>query len=72
MSLDRAGIAASMGSACTSGAMEPSHVLRAIGLSDEMAYGSLRVTIGRWTTEKQIDYFLEQLPQILKSLRICA
>ena len=70
MSLDMAGIAASMGSACTSGAMEPSHVLRAIGLSDELAFGSLRITLGRWTTYEDVDYFLEQLPEIIKRLRV--
>ncbi len=69
-SLDMMGIAASMGSACTSGAMEPSHVLRAIGLSDDLAFGSLRITIGRWTTSEEVDYFLEQLPGIVKRLRI--
>jgi len=69
MSLDMEGIAASMGSACTSGAMEPSHVLRAMGLSDELAYGSLRLSIGRWTTQEHIDYLLEQLPKIVKRLR---
>jgi len=70
MSLDMAHIACSMGSACTSGAMEPSHVLRAIGLSDELAYGSLRVTVGRFTKEEDIDYFLEQLPQAVSSIRV--
>lgn len=70
MSLDMNNICASMGSACTSGAMEPSHVLRAIGLSDELAYGALRVTIGRWTTENDIEYFLEQLPKVIGSLRV--
>jgi cysteine desulfurase len=69
MGLDQADIAVSMGSACTSGALEPSHVLRAIGLSDELAYGALRITLGRWTTGEQIDYFLDQLPGIVKSLR---
>ncbi len=70
MSLDLAGICCSMGSACTSGAMEPSHVLRALGLSDELAYGSLRITIGRWTTEKDINYLVQQLPQMVTTLRI--
>ncbi len=70
MSLDIANIAASMGSACSAGALQSSHVLQAIGLSDELAYGALRVTLGRWSTEEQVDYFLEQLPQIVKSLRI--
>lgn len=70
MSLDLAGMAASMGSACTSGALELSHVLRAIGLSDEAAYGALRITLGRWTTDGEIDYFLQKLPEIATSLRI--
>ena len=69
MSLDMVGIATSMGSACTSGALEPSYVLRAIGLSDELAFGSLRITIGRWTTQEQIDCFLNNLPQIVERLR---
>lgn len=70
MSLDMVNVSASMGSACASGALEPSHVLRAIGLSDELAYGALRITLGRWTTEEHVDYFLEQLPDIVTSLRI--
>lgn len=69
MSLDMIGISASMGSACSSGAMEPSHVLRAIGLSDELALGSLRITLGRWTTQEEIDYLLEKLLGIVASLR---
>jgi len=59
--LDLAGVAVSMGSACTWGQLEPSHVLKAMGLSDQMALGSLRVTTGRWTTDQDITYFLEQL-----------
>jgi len=59
--LDLAGVEVSMGSACTWGKLEPSHVLKAIGLTDSMALGSLRVTAGRWTTEQDITYFLEQL-----------
>ncbi len=59
--LDLAGVAVSMGSACTWGQLGPSHVLKAMGLSDEMALGSLRVTVGRWTTDEDITYFLEQL-----------
>jgi cysteine desulfurase len=59
--LDLAGVAVSMGSACTWGQLEPSHVLKAMGLTDSMALGSLRVTTGRWTTEQDIVYFLEQL-----------
>ena len=69
MSLDMAGICASMGSACKAGAMEPSRILLAIGLSDELAHGALRVTIGRWTTQAHVDYLLEQLPQMVKGLR---
>jgi len=61
IALDLAGIAVSMGSACTWGQLEPSHVLKAMGLTDPMALGSLRVTTGRWTTEQDINYFLEQL-----------
>lgn len=70
MALDMHKVFASMGSACTSGAMEPSHVLRAIGLSDDMAYGSLRISIGRWTTEDQVDFLMDQLVNLVASLRI--
>ncbi len=70
MSLDMIGMAASMGSACTSGALKPSHVLRAIGLPDDLAYGSLRVTIGRGTTSGHIDYLLDKLPGIIQRLRL--
>lgn len=70
MSLDMAGICASMGSACKAGAMEPSRILLAIGLSDELAHGALRVTIGRWTTQAHIDHLLEQLPIAVRNLRI--
>ncbi len=59
--LDMAGLACSIGSACTSGQLEPSHVLKAIGLSDRMALGSLRITIGRSTTQAHVEYFIEQL-----------
>jgi cysteine desulfurase len=69
MSLDMENMAASMGSACHSGAMEPSHVLMAIGLSEELAYGALRITIGRWTTQEHIDYLLEKLPGMIEGLR---
>jgi cysteine desulfurase len=64
-----AGICASSGSACTSGSLEPSHVLLAIGLSKELARGSLRLTIGKDNTEEDIDKVLEALPQIVKRLR---
>lgn len=69
MSLDMLGIASSMGSACTAGSLEPSHVLKAIGLSDALALAALRVSIGRWTTVEEIDYFLDQLPPIIERLR---
>ena len=69
LSLDMMGIACSTGSACTSTSLEPSHVLLAIGLSHEVAHGSLRVTMGRWTQEKDIDYLLECLPKVVEKLR---
>ena len=67
--LDLKGIAASTGSACSSIKLEPSHVLLAIGLKPEEAHGSLRISLGRWTTEKEINYFLKILPGIIKQLR---
>jgi cysteine desulfurase len=67
--LDRAGIAASSGSACTSGSLEPSHVLLAIGLPHEIAHGSLRLTLGERTTQDDVDYVLESLVPIVKRLR---
>lgn len=69
LNLDMAGICASSGSACTSGSLEPSHVLLAIGLPRELARGSLRLTIGKDNTEEDIDKVLEVLPQIVKRLR---
>lgn len=63
------GIAASTGSACTSAVMEPSHVLKAMGLSQEEAYSSLRFSLGRYTTEEQIDQAIEQIGSAVKSLR---
>jgi len=67
--LDLAGIAASTGSACSSAKLEPSHILLAIGLKPQEAHGSLRLTLGRWTTEKEINYVLKVLPEIIKNLR---
>ncbi len=67
--LDLAGIAASSGSACTSGSLDPSHVLLAIGLPHEVAHGSLRMTLGSDTTEAEIDRVLEVLPGIVADLR---
>ncbi|RBP68398.1 cysteine desulfurase [Alkalibaculum bacchi] len=69
LSLDLKGISASSGSACTSGSLDPSHVLLAIGLKHEIAHGSLRVSIGKYTTKEQMDYVLEQLPPIVQRLR---
>ncbi|MCX7828381.1 MAG: cysteine desulfurase NifS [Thermanaerothrix sp.] len=67
--LDFAGIGASSGSACTSGSLDPSHVLLAIGLSHETAHGSLRLTLGKDTTEDDVDYVIRTLPPIVKTLR---
>jgi cysteine desulfurase len=69
LNLDMLGIAASTGSACTSTSLEPSHVLLAIGLPHEIAHGSLRITLGRWTKKEDIDYLLEHLPKIVDKLR---
>jgi len=69
LNLDMLGVAASTGSACTSTSLEPSHVLLAIGLSHEIAHGSLRITMGRWTKEEDIDYLLTHLPGIVEKLR---
>jgi cysteine desulfurase len=67
--LDDAGICASTGSACTSGSLEPSHVLLAIGLPPEIAHGSLRLTLGQVNGEEDVDYVLEVLPGIVSRLR---
>ena len=67
--LDALGIAASSGSACTSGSLDPSHVLMAIGLPHEIAHGSLRLTINRENTEEQVDFILEKLPGLVQRLR---
>lgn len=69
LQLDLAGIAASTGSACSSAKLEPSHVLLAIGLKPEQAHGSLRISIGRQTTEEEINYFIKILPGIIEKLR---
>jgi len=69
LNLDMLGIAASTGSACTSSSLEPSHVLLAIGLSHDIAHGSLRITLGRWSKEEEVDYLLEHLPQVVEKLR---
>lgn len=67
--LDLKGVAASSGSACTSGSLDPSHVLLAMGISHEEANGSLRMTLSEFTTEEEIDYVLNELPPIVQRLR---
>jgi len=67
--LDMNGIAASSGSACTSGSLDPSHVLLALGLSHEVAHGSVRLTLSDETTEEDIDYVLDVLPKVAERLR---
>ncbi len=67
--LDMNGIAASSGSACTSGSLDPSHVLLAIGLPAEVAHGSLRLSINEYNDEADVDYILEKLPPVIERLR---
>ena len=69
LSLDLKGVAASSGSACTSGSLDPSHVLLSLGLPHEVAHGSLRLSINDENTEEDVDYILEVLPPIVKHLR---
>jgi len=69
LSLDMEGVAASSGSACTSGSLEASHVLLAIGLPPEIAHGSLRLTLGKDNIEEEVDYVIGILPGIIKKLR---
>lgn len=69
LQLDLKGIAASSGSACTSGSLDPSHVLLALGLSHETAHGSLRVSMSDETTEEEVSAFLRELPPIVEKLR---
>ena len=67
--LDMKGICASSGSACTSGSLDPSHVLLAIGLPHEIAHGSLRLTLGDENTMEEMDYVVDQLKEIVGRLR---
>ena len=67
--LDQFGICASSGSACTSGSLEPSHVLRAMDVPFTYAHGSLRLSLSRYTTQKEVDFVLEHLPKIIARLR---
>lgn len=69
LSLDIAGIAASSGSACSTASLDPSHVLTSMGLSHEEAHGSLRLSLGRYNTEEDVDRILEALPPIVEKLR---
>ena len=69
IALDQEGIAVSTGSACTSRELRPSHVLKAMGLSELEAHSSLRVSLGKYTTNQEIDYFLKALPKVIKRLR---
>lgn len=69
LNLDMEGIACSTGSACTSSSLEPSHVLMAIGLPHELAHGSLRFSLGKYSSKEDVDHVLEVLPGIVKKLR---
>lgn len=69
LALDMYGICASSGSACTSGSLDPSHVLLGIGLPHEIAHGSLRVSLSEYTTREEVDYLIEVLPGIIHKLR---
>jgi cysteine desulfurase len=70
LSLDMRGFAASTGSACTSGSVDPSHVLLAMGFPNEQAHGSLRLTLGKENTMEQVEAFLEVLPGIIEKLHV--
>ena len=67
--LDQKGVAASSGSACTSGSLDPSHVLLALGLPHEIAHGSLRLSVDAWNTEEEIDHILRAVPEVVDYLR---
>jgi cysteine desulfurase len=69
LSLDMVGVAGSSGSACTSGSLDPSHVLLSIGLPHEIAHGSLRLSLGLSNTEEEVDYVVDQLTGIVDRLR---
>jgi cysteine desulfurase len=67
--LDKFGICASSGSACTSGSLEPSHVLRAMGVPFTAAHGSIRFSLSRYNTEEEVDYTIEKMPEVVNRLR---
>ena len=63
-------IAVSSGSACTSASLEPSYVLKALGIGDDLAHSSLRISMGRWTTKEQIDYAGDKIIEAVQKLRV--
>jgi cysteine desulfurase len=69
LGLDLAGIAVSTGSACSSGNLRPSHVLTAIGINEENSHGSLRVTLGKFSTKQDVDIFIDTLKEVVTKLR---
>jgi cysteine desulfurase len=69
MMLDEIGVCASSGSACTSGSLEPSHVLRAMGVPFTAAHGSIRLSLSIHNTDEEIDHLLEHMPGIIENLR---
>ena len=69
MLLDRFGICASSGSACTTGSLEPSHVLRAMGIPYTAAHGAIRFSLSRYNTAQEVDFVLEKLPPVISRLR---
>ena len=72
MLLDQAGICASSGSACTTGSLEPSHVLTAMGIPTRRAQGSIRFSLGTYTTQEEVDYLIQELPRVIGRLRAAA
>ena len=68
--LDRLGVCASSGSACTSGSLEPSHVLRAMGVPFTYAHGSIRLSLSRYSTQEEVDFVIENFPGVIKTLRM--
>ena len=70
--LDEAGIAASSGSACTSGSLDPSHVLLAIGRPHEVAHGSLRLSLSELNTDEDVEHILKEVPRVVSYLRACS
>jgi cysteine desulfurase len=67
--LDEKGICASSGSACTSGSLDPSHVLLALGLPHEVAHGSLRLSLSEYNTKEEIEYIIAEVPKVVNYLR---